>query len=142
MPPLRVVIDNNVVLSTVVFQSGRLSWLLAAWQASDIVPLATWETIAELRRVLGYEKFGLSLSLQTGAMRRYRPWCEMVTIAEPPDVPECRDPRDRPFLELAVAAEADALVTGDGDLLALAPVFAIPIITPAALRARLEEELP
>ena len=68
-------------------------------------------------------------------MNQYRPWCEMVTIADPPDVPECRDPRDRPFLELAVAAEADALVTGDGDLLALVPVFHIPIITPVQLRA-------
>ena len=63
MTPLRVVLDNKVVLSTVAFRSGRLSWLLAAWQASVIVTLATWETIAELRRVLGYEKFGLSLSL-------------------------------------------------------------------------------
>ncbi len=59
-------------------------------------------------------------------------------MAEPPDVPDCRDPKDRPYLELAVAADADALITGDGDLLALASVFAIPIITPAALRYRLE----
>lgn len=66
----------------------------------------------------------------------------MVTITEPPDVPECRDPRDRMFLELAVVGQADALVTGDGDLLTLAPVFAVPIITPTTLRSRLQEELP
>ena len=140
MPPLRVVLDNNVVLSALVFREGRLSWLPTAWQAFDIVPLATWETVEELRRVLGYRKFGLSLRGQTGAMRRYRPWCEMVTVTEPPEVPDCRDPRDRPFLELAAAAQADALVSGDGDLLDLAPVFAIPIITPAALRTRLDVE--
>ena len=138
MPPLRVVIDNNVAVSALLFPDGRLSWLPPAWQASDIVPLASWETIEELRRVLGYRKFGLSLSRQTGAMRRYRPWCEMVTITEPPEVPDCRDPGDRPFLELAAAAQADALVTGDGDLLAVAPVFSVPIITPTELRVRLE----
>ena len=110
-----------------------------AWQSSDLAPVASWETIAELRRVLGYPKFNLSLSRQIGAMRQYHLWCEIVTIAEPPAAPECRDPRDRPFLELAAAAQADALVTGDGDLLALAPVFSIPIITPTALRARLEQ---
>lgn len=137
MPPLRVVLDNNIAVSALVFTEGRLSWLPMAWQASDIVPLASWETIEELRRVLGYRKFDLSLSQQTGAMRRYRPWCEMVIITEPPEVPDCRDPRDRPFLELAADAQADALVTGDGDLLALAPVFAVPIITPAALRTHL-----
>ena len=141
MPPLRVVLDNNAVVSALVFPSGRLSWLVQAWQSSELAPIASRETIAELRRVLGYRKFDLPLSRQIGAMRQYQLWCEMVTIAEPPDVPECRDPRDRPFLEIAVASEADALVTGDGDLLALAPVFAIPIITPSALRTRLEHNL-
>ena len=140
MPPLGVVLDNNVVVSALVFPFGRLSWLTQAWQSSDLVPIASWETIAELRRVLGYRKFDLSLSQQIGAMRQYQPWCEMVTIDQPPDIPDCRDPRDRPFLELAVAAQADALVTGDHDLLVLAPVFAIPIITPAALRARLAHD--
>jgi len=140
MPPLRVVLDNNVVVSALVFPSGRLSWLSQAWQLSDLVPLASRETIAELWHVLGYRKFDLSLSRQIGAMRRYHPWCEMVTITEPPEVPDCRNPRDRPFLELAAFAQADALVTGDGNLLALAPAFTIPIITPAALRTRLEVE--
>ena len=140
MPPPRVVLDNNVVVSALVFPSGRLAWLSQAWQSSELTPIASWETIAELRRVLGYRKFGLSLSRQIGAMRQYQPWCEMVVVGEPPDVPECRDPRDRMFLELAVAGQADALVTGDGDLLALVPVFAVPIITPAELRARLERD--
>jgi putative PIN family toxin of toxin-antitoxin system len=138
MPPLRVVLDNNVVVSALVFPSGRLSWLRQAWQSSALAPIASWETIAELRRVLGYRKFDLSLSRQIGAMRQYQPWCEMVMVGEPPDVPECRDPKDRMFLELAVVGRADALVTGDGDLLELGPVFAIPIVTPAALRCRLE----
>ena len=141
MPPLRVVLDNNVVVSALLFPSGRLSWLLAAWQTSHIVPLATWETIAELRRVLGYRKFDLSLGRQIGAIRQYQLWCEMVVITDPPKVPDCRDPGDRPFLELATAAQAHALVTGDNDLLTMAPVFAVPIITSTTLRARLERSI-
>ena len=31
----------------------------------------------------------------------------------PPTVPECRNPFDRPFLELALAGRADALVSGN-----------------------------
>jgi predicted nucleic acid-binding protein len=61
----------------------------------------------------------------------------MVEVSEPPTVPDCRDPKDRPFLELASFARADALVTGDADLLALTPLFSIPIITATALRGRL-----
>ena len=44
------------------------------------------------------------------------------------DVPHCRDPNDQPFLELAVVASADAIVTGDADLLAMSSVFTIPIL--------------
>ena len=60
-----------------------------------------------------------------------------MEVAEPPVVPECRDPNDRPFLELALLSNADALVTGDRDLLVLGPVFSIPIITPNTLRLSL-----
>jgi predicted nucleic acid-binding protein len=35
-------------------------------------------------------------------------------------VPPCRDPHDLPFLRLAVAGKAKALVSGDRDLLTLA----------------------
>ena len=63
-------------------------------------------------------------------------WCETVGVVQSLAVPECRDPADRPFLELAVSAGAHAMVTGDADLLALASVFPIPIITVAELRQR------
>ena len=138
MPPLRVVLDNNVVLSALLFPHGRLNWLRLAWLESVLMPLASLETLSELRRVIRYRKFGLSYNDQDRAMHRYSPWCEMIAIDEPPEIPDCRDPRDRMFLELAVAGQADALVTGDGDLLSLAPVFAVPIITPTELMARLE----
>jgi predicted nucleic acid-binding protein len=41
------------------------------------------------------------------------------------------------FLELAAAARANALVTGDGDLLALGSTYPTPILPPAAFRERL-----
>lgn len=138
MPPLRIVLDNNVVVSTLLFSHGALSWLSPAWRTAQFVPLASLETLAELRRVLDYRKFALSYDDQVFNMNYYRPWCEIVTITEPQEVPDCRDPRDRPFLELALYAQADALVTGDGDLLELAPMFAVPIITPSALRTLLQ----
>lgn len=43
----------------------------------------------------------------------------------------CRDPKDNKFLELAVAANADCIVTGDKDLLVLNPFRGIKIISPA-----------
>ena len=137
MPLSRIVLDTNVLVSALVFRSPSMSWLLSAWQSVAFIPLATRDTIAELERVLRHPNFNLLPGQPELLIADYHPWCEMVAITEPPEVPDCRDPRDRPFLELAAASQADALVTGDGDLLALAPVFSIPIITPATLRSRI-----
>jgi putative PIN family toxin of toxin-antitoxin system len=43
----------------------------------------------------------------------------------------CRDPKDNKFLELAIDGYADAIVTGDEDLLVLHPFEGIAILTPA-----------
>ena len=42
----------------------------------------------------------------------------------------CRDPRDNKFLELALTAKANYIVTGDQDLLILHPFHGISILTP------------
>ncbi len=102
-----------------------------------IVPLASRDTTAELIRVLLYPKFRLTADGREDILADYLPWCETVTVSGPVSVPECRDPLDRPFLELALSGRADALVTGDNDLLALAPIFSVPILTPDAFRAQL-----
>ena len=70
-------------------------------------------------------------------MTEYFPWCETVSVVEPPAVPDCRDPADRVFLHLALVGEADGLVTGDDDLITLAKEFVVPILDPASLRTRL-----
>ena len=129
MALLRCVLDTNVVVAALIFRTGRSAWLREAWRTESIVPLISSPTIAELTRVLAYEKFGLSPRLHTGRLSAYLPWCETVDVPSDTSVPDCRDPSDRPFLELAMAGQADALVTGDADLLALAPVFTIPILT-------------
>ena len=85
--------------------------------------------MSELSRVLAYSRFGLVPATQRALMEDYLPWCEVIDVPDETIVPECRDPSDVPFLQLAVASRADALVTGDADLLTLAPVFDIPILT-------------
>ncbi len=130
--------DTNVLLSALLFHSGALSWLRAAWRSGDIRPLASRETAAELVRVLAYPKFGLDAEERRDLLDDYLPFCETVPVPDPPPaVPECRDPSDRPFLELALVGRADALVTGDADLLALAGAFPVPLLLPAGFGRRL-----
>lgn len=135
---LRWVLDTNVVLSALVRPGGTCGRLRLAWQSQHFVPLANRATVAELVRVLAYPKFGLSPEEQHDLLADYLPWTELVRrSARPRAVPACRDPHDVPFLHLALAEKADALVTGDADLHALAPLRGLRILTPAAAIERL-----
>ncbi|HSB25856.1 MAG TPA: putative toxin-antitoxin system toxin component, PIN family [Burkholderiaceae bacterium] len=93
----------------------------AAWQASRFTPLESTATAAELVRVLAYPKFRLSAGEREELLADYMPWVQVVRIPDPPPAaPPCRDPFDLPFVHLAIAGKARALVSGDRDLLALA----------------------
>ena len=122
-----MVLDTNVVLSALVFARGSTSRLRQAWQAGACVPLASTATVQELIRVLAYPKFKLDTAEQQELLADYIPWTEVVQVpAPPPAVPACRDPFDLPFLHLAAAGRADAIVTGDGDLLVLSGRWTTP----------------
>lgn len=137
MPTSRFVLDTSVVFPALRFHGGQFAWLREAWQTEHLTPLASSATASELLRVLSYRRFGLNETSQQELAADYLPWCEVINVAEDTPVPECRDPSDLPFLQLAIAGQADALVTGDADLLVLAPVFAIPILTAREARERL-----
>ncbi len=137
MSPLRrAVIDTNVVVSAFVFRAGTLAWLREAIVNGALIPLVSNETLAEMVRVLAYPRFGLTPEDRESIIVHYMEHAEAIkqprTRAR---LPRCRDPHDEMFIRLAYAAKADAVVTGDGDLLALAPESRIPILSPAAFRA-------
>jgi uncharacterized protein len=134
---LRVVLDTNVVLSALLFPAGRLVWLRRAWQTGAVRPIVNRDTVMELLAVLAYPKFRLSPSDRDELLADLLPWCETVVLDPVPPVPDCRDPADRPFLELAIGGNAVSLVTGDRDLLALADISPVPILAPGDLRLRL-----
>lgn len=53
-------------------------------------------------------------------------WVEPQAVIE-----DCRDPTDNRYLELALAARASVIVSGDADLLALHPWRTVRILRPA-----------
>ena len=133
---LRVVFDTTVVVSALVFTSGRSSWLREHWRAGDSAPLVSRATVAELARVLGYPKFQLSSDDRRELLGEYLPFCEVIKVTRKCKL-VCRDTNDQPFLDLAQSGKADVLVSGDRDLLALAGQARFFIATPAAYRTRI-----
>lgn len=102
------------------------------------MPLVSQATAGELVRVLAYPKFHLDEVEREELLADYLPYCEPVEVPNPaPDIPSCRDPFDVMFLHLARSGKADALVTGDSDLLAITPEFPCRIMTVADFMAEL-----
>lgn len=125
-----MVLDTNIVLSALAFANGRVAALRHAWREGHCLALVSKATTAELIRVLAYPKFKLNDEDQQELLADYLPWCATVRIPNPvPVTPDCRDPFDQAFLQLAVAGKADYLVSGDKDLLSLADHFICPIVT-------------
>ena len=85
------------------------------------MPLVSTATAQEVVRVLADPKFRLSAAGREELLADYLPYTTTVRIPDPPpSVPECRDPFDVMFLELALIGKAKIFVLGDRDLLALA----------------------
>jgi len=94
--------------------------------------------VAELLRVLGYPKFKLTPPEREDLLAEFLPHTESVVLPVCwPDLPRCRDPKDQMFLVLAHAANADALVSGDEDLLSMQGQVRFPILSAQALAALL-----
>jgi len=136
--PPAVVIGTNLVLSALAFTASRLAALREAWQNGRCTPLVSQATAAELIRVLAYPKFKLSTTEREELLADYLPYCRSVRIPPRlPKLPQCRDVNDQMFIELAAIGQADWLVTGDKDLLVLAPAFGERIVAVEAFLATL-----
>src|SRR5207302_3154021 len=92
---------------------------------------------AELARVLAYDlhKRKLDAAAQAACIAQCRRLSHRIdaTLPEPQrsGLPRCRDPEDQKFLEAALVARADFLITRDRALLHLArrPARALPFRT-------------
>jgi len=137
---LRVVLDTNTIVSALVFHNGRLAWLRRTWQCGDLVPLVCNGSVSELLRVLSYPKFRLGEPEIRELLGDFLPYAETVLdLQETAAAPRCCDEDDQIFIDLAFAAKADALVTGDADLLSLAGTSTLLICSPAELQRRLQK---
>jgi uncharacterized protein len=134
MPSARVIIDTNVLISRLLIPHS-----VAGRAVSRLIKitrlLASEDTLAELAQTIARDKFNpyVSLGDRQEFFRLYARLAEWVPISS--TVRVCRDPKDDKFLELAVDGQAQMLVTGDKDLLALSPYREIRILPPVAVLA-------
>lgn len=115
---MRVVLDTNVLISDLLF-TGIASKLVPLWQKGAITVLLSREILEEYLRVLAYPKFQLSEGEIKGLIEEeLLPFVQVIRPRTRVHVVK-GDPSDNKFLECAVAGKADALISGDKDMLVI-----------------------
>lgn len=128
-PPLRVVVDTNVLLSFLMKPTSKPGALVARILQQH-QPLLSNSTLQELTDKCSRAKFRPYFS-EAEAQEFVQLLAQVgETVAVNISIVACRDAKDNQFLELALAGNADLLVSGDKDLLDLHPYQGIPILTP------------
>ncbi len=110
---MRVVLDTNILVSTLLIQTGNPAAIYRAWQEGKFHLLTCAEQLDELRatlrkpviaeRIKPYKAGGLVNEMKKLA----------ENVAELPRVRRSPDPTDDFLLALSEAGIADYLVTGD-----------------------------
>jgi hypothetical protein len=130
---VRVVLDTNVVASALLW-GGTPERLIALAGEGSLECFTSEALLAELAGILGRSKFAAKLGQKNLSaaeiVARYREIAETVEAA-PIDEAALRDPDDAAVLACALAARAEAIVSGDDDLHALRSYQGIPILSPA-----------
>ncbi len=115
----RLVLDANILLSALAGRAGAPpSLLLAGIHNGDVEAVACPLLIEEVRESLQKPYFAARLNEREAseAIEAYAELCVMLT--DPTDVePVLRDPEDDYLVALARVSNAQAIVTGDRDLL-------------------------
>jgi putative PIN family toxin of toxin-antitoxin system len=133
---VRVVRDTNVRVAAFLFE-GRAPHraLMAALDRATVV--VSDDLVAEFREVLSRSKFRgrIAPAARDAFLATLLQVASVAVLLERFRV--CRDLKDDKSFDAAVAGAADAIVTGDADLLAPDPFRGIAILRPGDFLAEL-----
>ena len=136
---MRAVVDTNVLIAGLLWH-GPPHALLTQARDGSLTMVSSPTLQAELADVLGRPKFdAIVVGSRTSRDSLLAEVRQLVEVIEPPPLPQpvCRDPDDDHVLALALAANAELIITGDSDLLALRQFEGVPIIDPSQALQRI-----
>lgn len=112
---MRVILDTNVLLGALISPHGPPDIIYRAWRAARFELVTSTAQLDELRRVSRYPKLKTILPAhRVGTMvNNMQRAIVLGTLPPPSDSMDLNDPNDVFLLSMALAGEADYLVTGD-----------------------------
>jgi hypothetical protein len=141
---LRVVVDTNIFVSSLLSTTGAPAHVIDAWRMRKYLLVMSEPLIAEIQSVLSSARIRLKYSIDSKDIEEIvmllRREALMVPGREnlPGAIPA--DPQDEIILACALEGEADFIVSGDHHLLDLKEYRGIPILKAREFLQELENE--
>ena len=112
---MRVILDTNVLLSALISPHGPPEAIYRAWRAARFELVTSVEQLDEIRRVSRYPKLKAILPPhRVGTMvNNLQRAIVLEALPALPDGIDMLDPNDAFLARMALASEADFLITGD-----------------------------
>lgn len=128
---MKIVLDTNVLVSGLLSPGGPPGRILDLVTSGRVLLLFDDRILAEYRDVLARPRLRIPPVEAAGILDLIER-DGLLTVAAPLAA-ELPDPDDLPFLEVAVAGQVDALVTGNVRHFSPAPgLIEVPVLAPAA----------
>ena len=135
---MRVVVDTNVLASALIRRQGATGQVLRHLRDGRFTIVYSVPLLVELVEVLSrpqiQQKYHIQSDDISALINLIRLRGELVSPERKIDA--CRDPSDNRFLEAAVEGDAEAIVTGDADLLDMTEFESVPILRVAEFLAQ------
>ena len=136
----RAVVDTNILIRALIKPQGTVGPVLTRLRDGDYTLLYAEPLLDELMAKLALPRIRDKYHLADDDVETV---LALILLRGESVMPQrritaCRDPKDNVVLEVAVAGEADYIVTGDNDLLVLHPFEDTPIVGPAEFLEALE----
>jgi len=125
----KAVLDTNVLVSA-IFWKGPPSEVLSAWQEGRFVLVVSLPILREYRRVIDELTRKHIPKVSQAVLELIEVHSELVEPV-PFSTPVCDDTDDDKFLEAAIAAQANYVVSGDTALLRVKNYEGVAIVKPA-----------
>lgn len=139
---LKVVLDTNVFVSSLLVRQGLPARLLNAWRERRYLLAISPAIIAEIEATLCYPRIRRKYAITDEDLSHLRVLLERDALLVPGDldvsgaIPD--DPADEKVLACAIEAGADLIVSGDHHLLALGDYRGIRVISVREFLERLD----
>jgi uncharacterized protein len=128
---MKVVLDTNVVISAGISSDGNPAKIFELFLLEKIINYTTYEIIREIENVMQREKITKILSVdgRKFVLENFKQFSILIKPTISINKVE-EDPDDDKFLECAISANIDYIISGDEHLLKLKEFRGIYILNP------------